>query len=467
VAETLRPAPNPADFPTAGRLSPRWALPVVIAVCAFLVLIAAAVTVGADTMWLVALGDRIADRGRLPRGFPLAVADTSSWFNVPVLGELTFAGAHRFGALGLPVTQLALDAATYVVLARGAVRSGASACASAVVLSVASLGILPALVVIRAQTLSLVPFCLLLVLLRSEHRSPSRRIWLLPGLIAVWGNLHGAVLVGVALACCYLVFSRSPRRPRSAILLLAMLPIAVCLNPAGPHSLSYYRGIFGNAAARRGSELWSSPSIHHPFDVVMLGAVLVLLVLFLLRRRPGWEYLAALGMAVATVSVARNGEFLILFLVAPASHALTLVTSRGPRAAGVLPLPADPVGRTQRVVAVVVCVAAVSGCALILNGARDRAIAHGQVVLTSEPLAEALAAHGVRVWMSDPIDAFSRADQQAYLDFLAGGGPAAGYALAQARFVVAGTATPPAALAAASGFIVRAVVDGYTVFARK
>ncbi len=47
-------------------------------------------------------------------------------------------------------------------------------------------------------------------------------------------------------------------------------------------------------------------------------------------------------------------------------------------------------------------------------------VAADRAVLAPEPLVERLAAEGLTVWLSNPIDAFSRADQAAYLDFLDG-----------------------------------------------
>ena len=49
-----------------------------------------------------------------------------------------------------------------------------------------------------------------------------------------------------------------------------------------------------------------------------------------------------------------------------------------------------------------------------------KALAQGRVVLADEPLVESLAAEGVRIWLSNPIDAFDQADQAAYLDFVSG-----------------------------------------------
>ena len=46
-------------------------------------------------------------------------------------------------------------------------------------------------------------------------------------------------------------------------------------------------------------------------------------------------------------------------------------------------------------------------------------VAGSRVVLAPSPLAEVLAVDGVRVWLADPLDAFARQDQRAYLAFLA------------------------------------------------
>ena len=60
------------------------------------------------------------------------------------------------------------------------------------------------IVAIRGQLFSLPLFAACALLLRAETREPSRRIWLLVPLLALWGNLHGAVLTGAAVAGAYL-----------------------------------------------------------------------------------------------------------------------------------------------------------------------------------------------------------------------------------------------------------------------
>jgi predicted phosphohydrolase len=46
--------------------------------------------------------------------------------------------------------------------------------------------------------------------------------------------------------------------------------------------------------------------------------------------------------------------------------------------------------------------------------------AHGTPILADGVLGEQVALAGGRVWMTNPLDAFSRRDQSLYLDWLAG-----------------------------------------------
>src|SRR5436189_5836743 len=74
------------------------------------------VTIGADTYWAVALGRDIARNGAIPDGIPFAVADSSGWPNVPVLGELSLAGLAAPGPGGIVVVQPGLDALALILL---------------------------------------------------------------------------------------------------------------------------------------------------------------------------------------------------------------------------------------------------------------------------------------------------------------------------------------------------------------
>lgn len=385
-------------------------------------------------MWMVALGERIAAQGSVPVGVPFAAADTNGWPNVPVLGELLMYAVHSFSPVGLAVALLGITAATLLLLGGEAVRAGTHPTAVAIALAFVGAGLLPTFGVVRAQMLSLLPYALLVLLLRAESRHPTNRIWLAVPLIALWGNLHGGVLVGVAITGCYLALSRLRSTPITALLVGIAALLSVWANPALLRTGHYYLGVLSNEAARRGTELWARPDLGSTFDLLMITATMTLGLTALLRGRlKVWELCAVLGMAAATVTSARHAMWLLLFLVAPGAIGLSrLAPAR--RAADRSPSAStydasEKPRRTGRQLLVpglalslsVVAVVSLFGREVAIGGPVETvrtisALAGGRVVLAPEPLAEDLTAAGVTVWASNPIDAFRPEDQAAYLD---------------------------------------------------
>jgi hypothetical protein len=378
-------------------------------------LAAVAGTIGADARWLPALGRIILGRGKIPTGIPFASAPSAGWHNVPVLAEVILrALTSAAGDRGLLLAQVVAVAVALAILSWDLRRAGVDDLGGAVVLLVVVVGALPVIVVVRSQLFSLVLFPVLITLLRAETRAPSRRIWLLPFLIALWSNLHGAVLVGVAVAAAYLIFERGRRRPWESALVLATSAIAVSVTPALHHTPGYYAGLLKNEAARRGEGLWAPISLTSGFDLLLLAAAVVLLVLAARSRPNLWEAIALAGLAVLTVKTARSGVWLLFLAAAPAGRRLHLEPGRERRLAAIA-LP-------------VACALAIFGIARgpVQSGAGrpllDDALrrARGTPILAEAIPAEQVALAGGRVWISNPIDAFGHRDQRVWLDWLAG-----------------------------------------------
>ncbi|RYB95508.1 hypothetical protein EUA93_14855 [Nocardioides oleivorans] len=394
-------------------------------------LLAAFVSIGGDWDWLVAFGDIIRRTGAVPESVPYAAVDTSGWHNVPVLAELVASLLHSAGARVPVLAHLVAVAVALATLAAAARARGASDPVVAGAVGSLVMGSLATLGIVRAQTLSLVPFALLLALVVRQHRRPDRGIWWAVPLVAVWGNLHGAALLGTCVLGAYLVVDRLRLRPAETVAVGIASLAALCATPQGWHTPRYYAQVFDNVAAERAEGLWARPSLSAPFDVLMLVVAALLLVLFVRARRPLWEYVAVAGLCLATASAARHGVWLLFLLVALA------------------PAPRDPSDRAERPdgsdqrpaptrVGMVLAVAASLAVALPLAASRgssvlvagpdvvdrvaDLARSSGDdvVVLAPVPLSESLAVAGVRLWASNPLDAFSHADQAAYLDFLGG-----------------------------------------------
>jgi hypothetical protein len=160
------------------------------------------------------------------------------------------------------------------------------------------------------------------------------------------------------------------------------------------------------------------------FGLLLIVAAVVLGVTGM-RRVALWEAVSLLGLVAATVHVSRNGTWLLFVAAYPAARGLRL--REAPRRA---------------LVGVAVVCTATAG-ALLVEGPRDpgstevaRAAARtGRPVLAQAILGQQVAIAGGRVWISNPIDAFGRADQRLYLDWLDGrrGGDAA---LANAAYVL-------------------------------
>ena len=335
----------------------------------------------------------------MPDGVPFASADTNGWHNVPVLSELAASLLDDLGPRSAVVGHLVALALTLVVLASAARRRGAGDRYVALGVVLLCLGSLATFGIVRAQTFSLVPFALLVALVSSQARRPDRRIWWVVPVVAVWANLHGGVLLGVCVLGAYLLLERIRVRPWESVMVGVVSLLAVCATVQLWRTPAYYFDVFDNVSAQRGDGLWARPRLDLPFDVMMGLAALVLVVLLLRVRRPAWEYVACLGLVLATASAARNGVWLLCVLVVVAAGGTGAVRSaaagRTLRLQAMVPLAVAALG-----LAVALPLALVRGDAVLGAPpevvARIADVADGGVVLAPAPLSESLAVAGVR-----------------------------------------------------------------------
>jgi len=393
--------------------------PVLVVLSLTAVLLSQSVTVGADTMWLVAIGNQVINQHAIPVGVPFLDADTSGWVNVPVLGEVLMAALDRAGPMGLIAAQVSSVTIVMVAITRSAMRLGAGPWGTSVSLALLVAGQLPSLGVVRAQMWSLPLFVAVVYLVRREWESPSARIWLAIPITAVWTNLHGAVLVGVAVIGAYLLFGRLPRAPLTAAAVGIAVAASLWLTPAGSRTHEYYLGVMSNVAAERREGLWAPVDPSTVFGVLLVGSCLLLLGASLRHRLRLWEYAVVVGLALMTVQSARNGIWLALWLAPRASVGFTrTVRPAGTRIKRMYL--AAPVAAACAVLAIV----GLAKRSTVVSSDRSTAahlvsvIGPSQTVLAVSPMSELLAVEGARLWASNPIDALPRARQVAFLDFL-------------------------------------------------
>lgn len=387
-------------------------------------------TVGADARWLAALGRVIASRHAIPSGVPFATMASSHWPNVPVLAELIFHWLEQaFGDRGLMLAQLIAVAMALGFLIHDSRSGQADDAGTSRALLLAGLGSISALAIARSQLFSLALFPALCCLLRAEDRTPSWRIWLALPLLALWSNLHGAVLVGWGVLVAYAALSRLRRQPLVSVVLIVGGAVAICATPALLRTVDYYQGVLGNQAAASGQGLWGSLSPSSPLDLAFILCAALLAVQFIRARPQRWELAAGAGLALLAIQAGRSGIWLTLFLVPTAARSFA------------------PRRQWQALTApVAVACAGLLVFALVrgprLEGAGRRlltqalVIAQGSPVLAEDAVGEQVALAGGRVVVGDPIDAFPAATQTAYLDWLDGSRRALGELDAGVRVVL-------------------------------
>jgi hypothetical protein len=402
-------------------------------------------TIGPDARWLGALGRVVVERGGIPHGVPFAAAPAADWPNVPVLAELAFRALTAvLGDRGLLLAQLLAVGVALVVTRREMRRLGATDAGAALVLALLVPGALLAFAGIRAQLFSLALFPLVVALLRREAAEPSRRIWLLPPLLALWSNLHGVALLGLVAAGVYLVLERGRRRPLESLGVALSSLVALCATPALAATPRYYHDVLTSVAARRGYGLWAPLSLDSGFDLLLVVVGAVLLAAFLRSRPRPWEVAVAGLLVWSSIHTARNGVWLLLFVAAPAATRLRMRATPHPAVAHALAL---------------ICL--VAGALGVVRGPQSagaerfvvaRAIraALGAPILAEPATAERIAAAGGRVWISNPLDAFAPAAQRSYLDWL-DGKPSGDRLVAGARTVVVTPGSPSARRLARNG----------------
>jgi hypothetical protein len=331
-----------------------------------------------------------------------------------VLAELIFNWLESLmGDRGLMVAQLVAVAVATGILSRDALSGGAGAAGTSRALLLGLGGSLAALVVARAQLFSLALFPVLCLLLRSEARRPSWRIWLSLPLLALWSNLHGAALLGLVLLEVYLVVARLRRTPLTSVAVGVAGVAAMFATPALLQTAAYYHGVLASPLTASGQGLWAPLSLRSPLDVLFVVCAIALTIQSARAKAPLWEKIATIGLAVLSVQAARNGVWLVFFLVPSAARALA------PR---------------RRWTALMASVAVLSIGGLVFALVRgpvpfgaDRALvaraitlAHGSPVLGGAVVEEQVALAGGSIAVGDPIDAFPVHEQQAYLHWLDG-----------------------------------------------
>jgi hypothetical protein len=275
-----------------------------------------------DTWTLLTLGHRWVDQ---------------QWLGQLGLYGLWNAGGWRLAATGVVVLYVAAFAVAVVAARRGGA-SDRNVAAAGVVCFVAGLNN----TVFRAQIPTYVLFELALVLLLAEARQPSRRVYLVFPLLALWANIHGSVVLGAALVALLGLVEAAGRLrarhrvgswlPRAGLLVVA--PWACTLvSPYGLGLPGYYRSVLGNSTLSHSVSEWAESTVRGEpiFFVLFVAAV------WLLGRAGGamtpFAKLALAGCGFLGLLAVRNVVWFALVgaAVLPAALDAVKAPSQAPR----------------------------------------------------------------------------------------------------------------------------------------
>lgn len=236
------------------------------------------------------------------------------WFNHEWLGEVLMGAVFlTMGAPGLVVLKAALAAALIVFLTWWLLRLRIPPVRVAILMSVSVLLLTPTFGTFRPQIFTTVFFTATLTVMVAYSRNRSRLIWLLPLVFALWVNLHGGVLSGIAVlwtwTLLYAVFRKD--RPWEAVSVAGVSSAALLLNPLG---VAHIRFLVETTTVSRPEIVeWSSID---PLSPVGLGYFLIGigLVVALVRSRHRLDPILVvplIGLTVAPLIAWRHLQFFV------------------------------------------------------------------------------------------------------------------------------------------------------------
>jgi hypothetical protein len=291
-----------------------------------------------DFWWHLATGRVIATERSIP------IVDSFSYtrfgqpfFNQGWLAELWMYGLYQLG--GLPL--LLIVQALVIVLAYGlllrlcVIRSGRLRLSIALLLL--SLPLAFSNWAIRPQSYTFPLFVAFLTILTEYRLGRANRLWLLPPLMALWVNMHGAFILGLGLIGITFVGELLKRRMRNddselrpLVIWGVITALATLLNPRGLGVLSYVRSLLSSGAVTTLVEEWAPPTIRDADGsglIFFVFLIAVAAVLIYARRRPDPTDMLMLGAFLwLALGATRNIVWFGLVVLPPtAAQAATLL----------------------------------------------------------------------------------------------------------------------------------------------
>lgn len=260
-----------------------------------------------DFWWHLATGRIIATSGAIP------VLDSFSYtragqpfFNQGWLAQLLMYALYQLGGIPLILlVQALVITLAYGLLLRLCIRRTGRPRLSVGLLLLTTLPLSFTNWIVRPQSYALPLFAAFLLILTEYRLGLGRRLWLLPPIMALWVNIHGTFVLGLALVAVTFAsmavgraesqestagasFAPRPRFSALGPLALwgALTGAAVLLNPRGLGVLAYVRNLLGSSAVTTLVTEWAPPTTRDLEGTIFFLFVLLCGAVLAYSRRP-------------------------------------------------------------------------------------------------------------------------------------------------------------------------------------
>lgn len=268
-----------------------------------------------DFWWHMAMGRETLALGAVPQVDRFSFTRAGEpFFNQAWLAQLLMLGLYSAGGLPLVIVaqSLVITLAYGLLLRLCLLRTGRLKLCVALLLLVA----MPMSFdnwTVRPQSYVFPLFVGFLSVLAEHRLGRASRLWLLPPMMALWVNMHGSFVLGLALLGITFVGEllmlgrgttgdtprhRPPvvRGPWSLVIWGALTALATLLNPRGPEVLRYVTGLLGSNQVTALVTEWAPPTTRDINGAIFFLVVMATgAVLAYARRRPDVTDMLLLG----------------------------------------------------------------------------------------------------------------------------------------------------------------------------
>ena len=279
------------------------------------------------------------------------------WSNHEWLTEVVMAAAYNtLGVIGLKLWKLACVSATILLVGMGMAETGAPPTIQINLLALAAIGLVPQMQ-FRPQLFTFVLLAAMMTILARHNYRRAAPLWLLIPLMALWANLHGGFIMGIAALTLYaatatiddLVTDAGLQRGLRLGALTFAVFIATLMTPYGLETWSPVLHALRNPVTRiavtdwqpLGFALMRQWQANHSGVIYLLCGIAMMLAFvatFALTPRSGdlpFDAIAGV-MSVAAIIAVRNLPLAIITCAGPvARHSALLIDRRRERAQAV------------------------------------------------------------------------------------------------------------------------------------